>query len=132
MRGEVTRLLTRQTLTKVKTRALRQRVWFKTLSRVERAIMDLTIRCVERVQSKVLAKAILTIVRRMLTTLKESFMRRAERAGYEIAQKLCTIGERWGNEECSAWKRDKSFISFLGVNALNTQIDTPAHVGRCE
>lgn len=128
----MTHLLTRQSLARVKTRALRQRVWFKTLSRVERAIMDLTIKCVERVQSKILTKTILAIVKKMLKTFEESFMRRAERAGYKIAQKLCTIGERWGNNECSAWRRDKSFISFLGVNALNTQIDTAAHVGRSE
>ena len=105
---------------RIKTRSLRQRVWFNTLSKVERAIVDLTIRCVERVRSNVLARTISTIVRKLLTCLDEGFMMRAERVGYEIAEKICTLGERWGNETCSKWKRDKCFISFLGVNALNT------------
>jgi uncharacterized membrane-anchored protein YjiN (DUF445 family) len=120
VRGELTHLLTRQSLAKVKTRALRQRIWFKTLSRMERDIMDLTIKCVERVQSRVLARTILVIVRKMLKTLEENFMRRAERVGYEIAQKLCAIGERWGNKDCCLWKRDKYFMRFLGANTLNT------------
>ncbi len=113
-------MLTRQTLAKIKTRSLRQRVWFKTLSRVERAIVDLTIKCVERVRSTVLARTISTIVSKMLEILEERFMMRAERLGQEIAKDLCTLGEGWGNKACSTWKRDKRFIRFQGVNALNT------------
>ncbi len=112
-------MLTRQRLAKVKTRALRQRIWFKTLSRLERGILDLTIRCVERVQSNVLSRTILEIVRKVLKRLKEGFVTRAERTGCGIAEKLCTLGESWGNSECAAWKLDKSYVRFLGVNALN-------------
>ena len=105
---------------KIRSRALRTRVWFKALSRVERAIIDLTIKCVEKIRSNILARTISTIVSKLLESLEESFMERAERIGYKIAEKLCTLGERWGNEACSTWKRDKCFVKFLGVNALNT------------
>lgn len=103
----------------MKTRALRQRIWFKTLSRLERGILDLTIRCVERVQSRVLSRTILGIIKKMLKLLEERFVTRAERIGYGIAEKLCTLGESWGNSECAAWKLDKSYVRLLGVNALN-------------
>ena len=113
-------MTTKQDLTKIRSRALRTRVWFRALSRVERAIIDLTIRCVEKVRSNVLARTISTIVNKLLESLEEEFMERAERIGYKIAEKLGIIGERWGNKACSTWKRDKSFVKFLGVNTLNT------------
>jgi len=111
---------------KVKTRALRQRVWFKTLSRVDRAIIDLTIRCVEKVRSSVLTRSILTILDKMLKTLEENFMTRAERVGYKIAENLCTLGERWGNKACSSWKRDKSFVK-LYIRYLRQKIEEKPH-----
>ena len=120
VRGEVGSLLTRQSLMKVKTRAMRQKVWFKTLSRVERAIIDLTIECVEKVRSKILAGTVLTIVSKVLEFLEESFMTRAERVGRKIAERLCVICEKWGNDVYSTWKCDECFINFLGVNALNS------------
>ena len=44
----------REGLAKLKTIAVRRNLWFKALSTVERAIVDLTIRVVERVRSSVL------------------------------------------------------------------------------
>jgi len=112
-------LTTKQDLVKIKSKALRTRVWFRVLSRVERAIIDLTIKCVEKVRSTVLAETISTIVDKILQFLEEDFMTRAERVGHKIAESLCTIGERWGNKTCSTWKCDGCFIKFLGVNSLN-------------
>jgi len=105
---------------KVKTRAMRQRVWFKTLSRVERAIIDLTIKCVEKVRSKILSRIVSKIVSRILEFLEESFLTRAERVGRKIAERLCVICEKWENKVYSTWKCDDGFIKFLGVNALNS------------
>lgn len=105
---------------KIRSRALRTRVWFRALSKVERAIVDLTIKCVEKVRSNVLARTISTIVNKLMESLEEDFMTRAEMIGYKVAEKLYIIGERWGNKACSTWKCDKCFVKFLGVNALNT------------
>lgn len=105
---------------KIKSRALRTRVWFRALSRVERAIVDLTIKCVENVRSTVLARAISTIVDRILQYLEEGFMTKAEKIGREIVEELCVIGLRWGNKNCSTWESDRRYVRFLGVNTLNT------------
>jgi hypothetical protein len=113
-------LTTKQDLLKIKSRALRTRVWFRALSKVERAIVDLTIKCVEKIRSNVLARTISMIVSKLLESLGEDFMTRAERIGCKIAESLCTLGERWGNKAFSTWKCDKCFIKFLGVKALNT------------
>jgi len=88
---------------------------------MERAIIDLTIKCVEKIRSPVLAQAVSMIIRKLLRTLKEEFMTEAEKAGREIVQKLSVIAQNWGNKTCFLWKRDKVFIKFLGVNALNTK-----------
>jgi hypothetical protein len=114
--------MTRQNLLKIKSRALRTRVWFRALSKVERAIMDLTIKCVDKVRSTVLTRTIATIVDKILRSLEEDFMTRAERVGSKIAEGVYAVGKRWRNETCSAWRSDKCFFRFLGVNALNRHV----------
>jgi len=113
-------LLTRQGLTRIKTRALRRRVWFKATSRLERGIVDLTIRCVERIRSSVLAGILSEIVRKILRTLENGFLKTVNRVGGTIAEKVCGIAERWGNENASTWRHDLGFIRFLGINAVNS------------
>jgi len=112
-------LLTKQGLVKIKTRALRKGVWFKALSRIERSIVDLTIRCVERVRSDVLMKTVVAILDKLLETLEEDYLNRVERLGREIAEKICEIAWRWGNPHAWTWKYDLRFVKFLGVNATN-------------
>ena len=119
VRGESGSLLTRQGLAKTRIRALRQRVWFKALSRVERNILDLTIRCVEKVRSRILAQIVSNIVAKILKTLKPSFLDGAMRIGRRIADEVCGIAEKWGNIQASRWKHDSDFARFLGVVAVN-------------
>ncbi len=99
---------------------MRTRVWFRALSKVERAIVNLTIKCVDKIRSRMLAGTISAIVAKILQCLVEAFMTRADRVGYKIAERLCSVSEKWGTNAFSAWKYDKTFIRFLGVNALNT------------
>ncbi len=113
-------MLNRQGLMKIKVRALRRKVWFKALSRVERGIIDLTIRCVERIRSHALMKTVLAIVDKLLRTLEEGYLKRVERIGREIAQKICEIACKWGNLHALIWKYDVNFVRFLGVNTLNS------------
>jgi hypothetical protein len=111
--------LTRQRLLKVKARALRQGFWFKALSRMERRVFDLTVRCVERVRSGVLAKIVSGIVTKLSKNLKPGFMETAMRAGNAIAAEICDLALEWGNAGASFWRHDLSFTRFLGVNAVN-------------
>ena len=112
-------MLTRQGLIKTRTRAVRQKVWFKALSRVERSILDLTIRCVEKVRSRILARIVTDILAKILKTLEPSFLEAAMRIGREIADEVCGIAEKWGNMHASRWKHDLSFACFLGVTVVN-------------
>ena len=114
-----TQVITKQDMLKVKTRALRLNLWFKTLSRTERAIMDLTLKCVERIRSHLLEATIWNILGKILKALDLRFLATAEKVGREIAKQLSLIAERWGNKEASAWKFDIGFVRFLGVSNAN-------------
>lgn len=113
-------MTTRQDLAKIKARALRTRIWFKALSKVERAIVDLTMKCTQTIRSHVLMSTVTAIVNKILQSFEESFMTRAERIGQGIVEALCAIAEKWGNKSSSTWKRDVRFTIYLGVSALNT------------
>ena len=119
VRGEAVSLLTRHGLMKARTRALRQRVWFRALSRVERGIVDLTIRCVERIKSRILAGMVSTIVDKILKSLRPSFLETAMRVGRDLADEISATALEWGNTSASRWRHDLDFVRFLGVRAIN-------------
>ena len=102
-----------------RTRAVRQRIWFRALSRVERGIVDLTIRCVERIRSRALAGIVSTIVTKILKHLKPSFLETAMRVGRDLADEISSIAVEWGNECASRWRHDCDFVRYLGVKAVN-------------
>lgn len=112
-------MLTRQGLMKIRVRALRRKVWFRALSIVERGIIDLTIRCVERIRSYALTKAVLAIIDKLLGTLDEEFLTKAERIGREIVEKLSCVALNWGNRNALRWKWNLDFVRFMGIIAVN-------------
>ena len=112
-------MITKQDLLRLKKRALRLNVWFKTLSSVERAIVDLTLKCVERVRSCVLEATISTITDKILGVLELGFIAKAQKIGREIAKQSRQIAEKWGNTGASGWGLDVNFVTFLGSIALN-------------
>lgn len=115
----VVKMITRQGLLEIRSKALRTRIWFRTLSKVERTIVNLTIRCVEEIHSYVLAKTISDIIRKILAFLPKRFVSEAQKVGREIAEALCIAGEKWHNSQAAYWKHDIQFHRFLGVNKLN-------------
>jgi len=111
----------REGLAKLKTIAVRRNLWFKALSTVERAIVDLTIRVVERVRSSVLKGALKAIASKIVEALKaKSFRERAIVIGRALAERLVRIAERLGNKRAREWAEDPSFVMYLGVSWLNT------------
>ncbi len=102
--------------------ALRRRVWFHVLSKVERSVVNLTVRYVDQIRSLKLSLAIGRVVCKLLEAFKGRFLRRVERVGSEFALKISRIAVGWGYVEASSWKHDSSFIRFLGVNAVNNNL----------
>jgi len=60
----------REEVVKLKAIAVRRGLWFKVLSALERAVVDLTIKVVERVRSPVLKEALKSIASKVVEALK--------------------------------------------------------------
>ena len=75
-------IVSRNYLKTVRYAALRKRVWYRVLDRVERGIIDLTIVYVEKVQSQVLAKELVKILAKLRDASKSAFTRHVEGFGY--------------------------------------------------
>ncbi len=112
-------ILSRSLLARVRTRAVRRGVWFRVLSRTERACVDLAVRVVEKVKSCLLHRVLSVILGKLAEAL-ESPVRRAVRVvGVEQALRLSWIARRWGNRLAAGWACDERFIFFLAVTSLD-------------
>ena len=93
--------------------ALRRGVWFKTLSRVERGMIDLTLQCVDRIKSGKLAKLLTAITDKLQSAMESIFDRRVRTIGVPLAQKISRIAVGWGNLSAKSWASDLLFAFFL-------------------
>lgn len=107
--------LSRAQLLKLKLRAIRAGVWFRTLPRIDRVLFDLTIKVANTIRSITLARNILTIITKLENLLESSPMRELKGRGLRLAQKISLIAQKWGNNSAKNWPSDPSFVYFLGV-----------------
>jgi len=98
---------------------MRRKVWFRVLNRVERAIVNLTIGCVERVHSPKLERIISTIVNKLTNAMKSMLEKLTEDIGRPLAQKLSRIAWNWGNKSAVQWAEDYVFIQYLTVMQMD-------------
>ncbi len=111
--------LNRSRLARLRTNAVRRGVWFRVLSRLERASVDLTIRVVEKVRSAVLAEALLSIVKKLTDAMESPVTRLRREVGSSLARKMSLIAQRWGSKSAIKWKADRRFIRYLTIMHLN-------------
>jgi hypothetical protein len=98
---------------------MRAGVWFKALSRIDRVLVDLTIKVVDAVSSRYLAKSILTVVGKLDGLLESSVLSSLRLVGRSLAEKFSLIAEKWGNASAKSWASDESFAVFLAVMQRN-------------
>ena len=106
-------------LVKLKLKAMRAGVWFRTLPRIDRAIIDLTIKVTSNVRSASLAKCILSITRKLEGLLESKLVRAIREIGFSLACKLSLFAQKWGNILAKSWVSDMRFARFLAVMNLN-------------
>jgi len=112
-------LFSRMNLALIQKKALRKKVWFKSLSRVERGLVSLTIRCVDRVRSSKLAAMLRNIVERLEEALRSRVERLMVEVGWPSAQKLAYLAGCWGNLDASNWAFDAKFARYLTIVCMN-------------
>jgi hypothetical protein len=111
-------MLSTAILKDVKIKALKRRVWFK-LSLEERSIIDLAIKYVRKVKSKVLNNVLTKIVIKILSLTEDLFLK-AMSIGFEIAKRYVGQALRLGYVKALSWLRDEAYIFHLGISWINT------------
>ena len=106
-------------LVEMRRKALRRGVWYRALDRVERGILSLTARVVDRVESAVLGVILVKILRKLRDALKSGFVRRMEEFGLRRAKELTRQAVEWGYGAARGWAYDLCFVRFLTLIDVN-------------
>jgi hypothetical protein len=106
-------------LIKLRLKAKRAGVWFRALPRIDRALVDLTIRVANIVRSFTLARNILAVTKKLEWLLESSLLRAFRGIALQLAKKLSAIAQKWGNTSANRWASDVSFVNFLAVMHIN-------------
>ena len=112
-------LLEKGQLVVLRRRALRAGVWFRRLPRIDRVLVDLTIRMVYNIRSVKLAKVLLSVTGKLEGLLESRFARRVREIGFSLASKQSIFGVGWGNPSCRSWATDPVYARFLAVMKIN-------------
>ena len=112
-------LVDRASLLDLKKRALRAGVWFRALSRLDRAFLDLTIKVADVVRSSFLAGRLLEVLDKLAGFLESKFSRALREVGFPLAKRLSLIARGWGYAAAESWDGDVLFARFLAVMHLN-------------
>ncbi len=108
------------TLAEAKKAALRRGVWFRSLNRIERGIIDLTVRYVENIKSTMLAKIVTAIIEKLQITIESMADKLTRTVGLPLARKMSNIAVSWGNRSASKWAEDRDFARYLAFNSART------------
>jgi hypothetical protein len=114
-----TSFINKNQLIKLRLKAKRAGVWFRALPRIDRVLVDLTIRVASSIRSVTLAKNILAVTKKLEGLLESSLLRAFRGIAFQLAQKLSAIAQKWGNTSAKKWASDVSFVNFLAVMHIN-------------
>ena len=103
-------------LAEAKRAALRRGIWFRSLNRIERGILDLTVKYVDCVKSAKLAKIVSAILSKLKMAMESTVERVVRVIGVSLAQKISSIAVNWGNKSAVSWADDHDFALYLAMN----------------
>jgi hypothetical protein len=99
--------------------AQRRGVWFRVLNRVERGIVDLTVKVVDCIKSGKLAKMLEAIVEKLQLALEDKADKLVRTIGLPLARKISNLSVRWRNLLVSKWAEDRVFAMHLAYAAVS-------------
>ncbi len=109
--------ITREVLVGLKTRGLRRRVWYGALDRMERGLVDLTIRWVDKVRSGRMTETLMRILEKLVQALEHGMGRVLGRGG-ELATRASELAVGWGNKAAFHWQFEQGFRRALSLGLL--------------
>jgi hypothetical protein len=117
--GGASKFIGKELLQKLRLRAMRAGVWFRALPRIDRVLVDLTIKVAQTIRSPFLASSILSVARKLEGLLESKFARAIREVGFPLASRLGMLARKWGNMGAWAWAGDEAFARYLAVMKLN-------------
>ena len=111
--------LNRTQLIKLRYKAMRAGVWFRALPRIDRVLVDLTIKVAENIHSAHLAKSIFAVISKLDGLLESSVLSSLRAIGRPLAEKLSLTAQKWGNVSAKSWPDYSSFAIFLAIMHTN-------------
>ena len=111
--------LSKAQLVKLRLKAMRAGVWYRALPRIDRVLVDLTIRVADTIRSPYLARSILSVAGKLEGLLESKLQRAVREFGLPIAHKLSLFAQKWGNEAAAKWASDDGFARYWAAMKLN-------------
>jgi len=104
----------------LKRKALRKRIWFSSLSKIDRAIIELTFKLVPRVRSETLNNLLRLMMDKLNFALQSDFIRNIKEYGYKRCEELAKISESLGLTFSKEWINDSNFAWYLTATYMNS------------
>lgn len=115
-----TRFVEKISLVKLRLKAMRRGVWYRALNRIDRVLVDLTIKVTKTaVKSASLLNQLRSVTTKIENLLENKLSRETRTYGLPQARKLACIAQNWGNKNARAWSSDYAFAQFLAAINLN-------------
>jgi hypothetical protein len=111
--------LSKAQLVKLKLKAMRAGVWYRALPRIDRVLVDLTIKVADTIRSPHLARSILSVAGKLESLLESKLQRAIREIGLPIAHKLSVFAQKWGNLAAEKWASDEGFARYWAAIKLN-------------
>ncbi len=118
-RGNTFAFIERMQLIKLRQKAIRAGVWFRALPRIDRVLVDLTIKVADTIRSPNLAQSILVIAGKLEGILESKLARFVREFGLPITIKLSVFAQNWGYNAAGKWANDKDFARYWAIMKLN-------------
>ena len=112
-------LLEKGQLVVLKRRAMRAGMWFRRLPRIDRVLVDLTIRVADSIRSVMLADSLLSVARKLEDLLESKICRFVREVGFSLVCKASSVALGWGNTAAKGWSCDVGFARFLAIMKYN-------------
>jgi hypothetical protein len=101
-------------------KAIRNGSWFSALGRIDRVLVNVTLRVAKNVHSVTLARALYSVMEKLESAFKNQVWLVVHKIGFFLAHKLSMLAQKWGNYYAQNWAFDKSFAKFLAIMHMNS------------
>ncbi len=101
---------------------MRAGVWFRRLQRIDRVLIDLTIKVVKaKIYGASLIHRLAAVTSKLEGLLESKLSLMTRQIGLPLANKLSCLAQKWGNNAAESWIGDLEFARYLSVIMLNAK-----------